>query len=164
VYVGIVTVPVSGIVCDVAGAATLMFSVWLMVSGVVAVGLKVTLMVQDAFTAIGVPIVQLLFCRNWPVFVPANVMPVIVSVEVPVFVTVTACATLVVLSGELNVRVVGVAESTGAVAVPLKATEATGTPASEVVNTKEVLEGPTAVGANRIKTLQLRPALRLVPH
>ena len=63
-YAGTITVPVSGIDCDVAGAATFMFNVWLMVSGVVAVGLNVTVMVQLAFTASGVPMAQLLVWRN----------------------------------------------------------------------------------------------------
>src|SRR6266567_5469067 len=89
VNVGMVTVPVNGIDCDVAGAATLMLSVWLMINGVVAVGLNVTLMVQVAPTAIGVPMAQLLVCRNMPVFVPPKVMPVRVRAEVPVLVTVT---------------------------------------------------------------------------
>ena len=68
----------------------MIFSDWLMVSGVAAVGLKVTLTTQLAPTAIAVPMVQLLFCWNWPTLVPARVMPVSVSVEVPVLVTVTA--------------------------------------------------------------------------
>jgi hypothetical protein len=67
-----------------------MFSVWFMVSGVLAVGLNVTLMVQVPPAASGVPMVQLLACRNWPVLVPANVMPVRVSAELPVLVIVTA--------------------------------------------------------------------------
>jgi hypothetical protein len=69
-----------------------------------------------------------------------------------------------VFSGELNARVVGVADKTGVVAVPLRATDATGTPASEVVITREVLNGPTAVGAKRTSTLHLRPALSVAPH
>src|SRR5260370_37596748 len=135
-----------------------------MVGGVGAVGLNVTLMVHVPPTAIGVPMMQLLVCRNMPVFVPPMLIPVRVSAEVPVLVTVTACAALVVFSGELNVRVVGVADKTGAVAVPLRATDATGTPASEVVITREALTAPTAVGAKRTSTLQLLPAFSVAPH
>jgi hypothetical protein len=79
-------------------------------------------------------------------------------------VTVTACAALVVLSVELNASVAGVADRTGAVAVPVRPTVATGTPGSEVVTTSDALTVPTAVGANLTSTLQLRPGFTVAPH
>jgi hypothetical protein len=57
-----------------------------------AVGLNVTFTVQEAFAAIDVP--QLLVCEKSPV----TVMPETVAAAVPMLVTVTVCALLVVLS------------------------------------------------------------------
>jgi hypothetical protein len=94
VYVGTMTLPVSGIDCDTAGAATVILSVWLMTSGFVEVGRNVTLMVQVAPTAMGVLIVQLFVCANCPRFVPARLIVVMVNGLVPEFDTVTTWAVL----------------------------------------------------------------------
>jgi hypothetical protein len=127
-YVGRTTVPVSGMVADVAGAATLMVSVWLKVVGVVVVGRNVTFIVQPAPLASGVPKLQLLVCRNCPRLVPPKEMLLRVRAETPVFVTVIVWTVLVVFSGYLKAREVGVAERTGVVPVPLSATNAIGNP------------------------------------
>lgn len=62
----------------------------------VAVGLKVTLIVQFAPAATLAP--QVLFCEKSPLFVPAMVMPepLKVRVALPVFVRVTLWAELLV--------------------------------------------------------------------
>jgi hypothetical protein len=59
-YVGTMTFPVNGIDWETAGAATLIFSVWLLTRGFEEFGLNVTLTEQVAPTAIAVPIAQLL--------------------------------------------------------------------------------------------------------
>jgi hypothetical protein len=145
-------------VADVAGAATLMVSVWLKVVGVVVVGRNVTLMVQLAPLANGVPNLQLFVCRNCPRLVPPKEMLLMVSAETPVFETVIVWAVVVVFSGELKVSEVGVAERTGVVPVPLSGTKAVGNPGSEVVKVTDAFATAVAVGAKRTSTLQLRPA------
>ena len=56
------------------------------------VGLKVTLMVQPAPTAMVAP--QLLVCEKSPLLVPVTAMLVLVRDAVPLLVSVTVCATL----------------------------------------------------------------------
>ena len=65
----------------------------------VAVGLKVTLIVQFAPAATLVP--QVFVCEKSPLFVPAIAMPepLKVSVALPVFVSVMFCEALVVPTG-----------------------------------------------------------------
>jgi hypothetical protein len=62
-----------------------------------AVGVKVTLMVQDALTASVLdPVGQLLIWAKSPGFVPLSAMLVMLRGAVPVLVTVIVCAVLVV--------------------------------------------------------------------
>src|SRR5579871_696274 len=91
-------------------------------------------------------------------------MLVMVNGAVPWLVTVTGCAPLVVFTAELNASVVGVAESAGAVPVPLSATETCGVPRSDVLMTSDAVRAPTAEGAKRTRTVQLRPELMVAPH
>lgn len=95
VYVGRITVPVSGMVCETAGAATLTVSVWFLVVGVIEVGRNVTFTEHVAPTAIGVPITQLFVCANCPRLVPPRLIPVIVSGAVPTLARVMTCAAVV---------------------------------------------------------------------
>ena len=85
-------VPLSATVCVPAPPPPVTFSV--AVFDPVEVGLNTTLIVQVAPTPTEVP--QVLVCENWPGVVPESVMLVIGSATLPVFVTVTDCAALVV--------------------------------------------------------------------
>jgi hypothetical protein len=85
-------VPVSGTATGVAGAATLTFKFAL--KGPVELGLNVTLIVQLAPTARVVP--QLLVWLKRFAFAPLKLILMPLSVAVPVFVTITGVAGVVV--------------------------------------------------------------------
>ncbi len=89
--VGTTTFPVSGTVPEVAGAATVTFNVAVFVP--VDVGLKVMFTVQlvPAVKVAGKTVGQVppAAMANWPGFVPPRVMLLIVSVDPPIFDTVT---------------------------------------------------------------------------
>lgn len=83
-----------------------------------AVGVKVTLIVHDAFTARLLP--HVVVRAKSPALVPVTVMLVIVSEPVPVLVSVTVDAALVVLITWLaKVRVVGARLTAGVAVTPL---------------------------------------------
>jgi hypothetical protein len=86
----------------------------------IAVGAKVTLMVQLPFAAtVAGDTGQLFVCAKSPALVPVMVIPLMVSAALPLFVSVTVCAALVVFIGWLpNGTEVGVRETPGLDAVP----------------------------------------------
>lgn len=85
------------------------------------VGLKETVIVQEALTANVAPVGQLLLCAKSPEFVPVNPIDVRPSGAVPLFVKTIGCVGLVVpTSCAANVRLPGFSVTAGAVPVPLK--------------------------------------------
>ena len=79
----------------------------------VAVGLKVTLMVQFAPAARPVP--QVLVCAKSPLFVPLSAIELMESAKLPLFVSVTVCAALTVpMAGLVKVRLAGFKLAAGA--------------------------------------------------
>ncbi len=92
---GFVPMPLSDTVCGLPAALSLMLSV--AVRSPTAPGLKVTVIVQlaPASRVAG----QLFVWVKSPAFVPAMLMPLIVSAALPVLVSVTVWAALVVLTG-----------------------------------------------------------------
>jgi hypothetical protein len=84
----------------------------------VVVGVKVTVIVQDEFTAT-IPVVQLSVSEKSPV----ESMSLIVKPAVPVLLTVTVCVALLFPTNTpLKLRLAGVSVTTGATPVPLKDT------------------------------------------
>src|SRR5437588_11252516 len=120
--------PVSDAVSEVAGAARLTFSVAVLVSGVAAVGLNVTLIVHVApgASAFVVPVrhppTWLVAAVNWLAFVPLSAMLLITIGADPPLVTVTVCTALVTFSGELKVSEAGEIPPFGLVPVPITVT------------------------------------------
>ena len=88
----VVPIPVNVTFCGLPAALSVMARAALRVPD--AVGLKVTLMLQLAPTAIELP--QVVVREKSPAFVPVIAIAVIVNVAVPVFLRVTVFATLVV--------------------------------------------------------------------
>jgi len=162
-----VPVPVSVTVC-VPGAA---LSVMVNVPGrvPVAFGVNVTLIVQFAFTAnvagvIGQAVVPVLVSAKSP----DAAMEMIVRGPVPVFVSVTVCAGLVVVSSWLlKVRVVGasITAGVGFAPIPLSAMSC-GLVLSPSVRTSVAGLDPTADGVNVTLTVQVlvAPKGMLPPH
>ena len=93
--VAAVPLPLKGTVCGLPAALSLMLSKAFRLP--VAVGVKVTLMVQLPPAATEVP--QLLLCAKSPALLPVSEMPLIVNAALPVLLSVTACPALVVFSG-----------------------------------------------------------------
>ena len=89
---------------------------------------------------------------------PPSVIPVIVNCEVPGLVSVMTCAALFVptICG-LKLRLVGAALTSGAMAVPLRATTSGAVSALSVMLSCAVL-APTAAGVNVTVMVQLPPA------
>jgi len=90
-------------------------------------------------------------------------MLLIVSGDVPVFVTVTACAPLVTFGALLKASELGDTVAVGLTPVPLNATDC-GLVGSESTKVTAALRTPTAVGRNLTLMVQIRPARRLVPQ
>ena len=88
----IVAIPLSGTFCGLPAALSVMLSADVRVP--LAVGLNVTLMVQLAPAVNELP--QVWVCAKSPPFVPVIAIPLIVKVVVPVFLSVTVLAALVV--------------------------------------------------------------------
>ena len=117
-----------------------------------AVGLNVTLIEQLAPATRLAP--HVLVWAKSPGLVPVRLTLVIVSGAVPVLDNVTVCAALVVPTVWLpNVREVGVAEATGPVPVPLRATVC-GLVGSESAMDNVAALAPIAVGLNATLTVQ----------
>lgn len=88
----VVAIPLSGTFCGLPAALSVMLSADVRVP--LAVGLNVTLMVQLAPAVNELP--QVWVCAKSPPFVPVIAIPLIVKVVVPVFLSVTVLAALVV--------------------------------------------------------------------
>jgi len=115
---GAAPVPESGTTVGLPGAFDAMLK--LADCRPIAVGAKVTLMVQEAPAA---TLEHAFVCAKLAAFVPVIVMPLTVSVAVPVLVTVTGWAPLVVpVACTANVRPAGLTLMVGAVPVPDSAT------------------------------------------
>jgi hypothetical protein len=153
-------VPVNGTVFDVAGAATFTFTVAVLLP--LELGRNVTLTVQFAPGAREAG--HRLFWLNWFAFAPPSPMELIVSGAVPVLVTVTTCAGLIVRMGTFpNANDVGRTWFTGATPVPVRATTC-GLVKSESVIVSVPLSTPAVVGTNLTLIRQLRPGPRLPPQ
>jgi hypothetical protein len=146
-------VPVSGTVCGLPVA--LSANETAAVRAPDAVGLNVTLIVQFAFAASDAG--HVFVCAKSPRLVPVTVTPEIVNAAVPVFVTVIACAGLVVFSAcDANVKLVGANVTTGVLAaapVPVSGTNC-GLPAALSAKLTFALRAPVAVGVNVTLTVQ----------
>jgi hypothetical protein len=121
-----------------------------------AVGVKTTFAVQVAPAATDV---QLLVWLKSPPFVPVILIPVIVSVAVPVFEMVTVCAAELLPTAVwfAKVRVAGVMLTTGARPLPVKATVC-GLPVALSATDKVPPRVPEAVGVKTTFAVQLAPA------
>ena len=118
-----------------------------------AVGVKTTVIVQDAPTATAV---QLLVCEKSPV----AIMLLIVKAAVPVLVTVTGAAVLLVPTRTpVKLRLTGDSVATGATPVPLIGTVC-GLPGALSVNLTVDDRLPVLVGANITLIVQLAFAAR----
>jgi hypothetical protein len=126
-----------------------------------AVGVKVTLIVQFEPAASVVP--HVVVCANLAALVPVSetAMPVIVAV--PVFVSVTVCAGVVVESvGSDNVSEAGESDATAA-AVPLSETLC-GEPVALSVMLSAAVTVPGPVGANVTDAVHVAPIAMLLPQ
>src|SRR5437660_901588 len=135
----------------------------------VAVGVKVTLMVQEAPAASALQLLgDLLVWAKSPALVPVRAMLLMVRAALPLLVSVTAWAALVVLTCWLpKLRLVGLKLTPGAlVPLPLKATVC-GLPLALSVILTLALRVPVAVGVNVTLMVQEAPAanvLELLGH
>jgi hypothetical protein len=156
---GGVVVPVSGTVCGLPGALSVMVKVPVRVPAIV--GVNVTLIVQLAFTAsiagvIGQAVVPVLVSAKSPDLA----MEMIVRGPVPVFVSVTVCAGLVVFRSWLpNVRLVGASITVGVGVSPLPVSEKIcGLVLSLSVSRNVAVSAPDTVGLNVTLTVQVLEA------
>jgi hypothetical protein len=148
-----VPVPVSPTVCGLFAALSVMVRVPVRVP--VAVGVNVTLIVQLALAANVAGSVPHVFVSAKSA--DAAAMEMIVRVAVPVFVSVTVCAALVVFSNWLpKVRVVGasITAGVGFAPVPLSA-KFCGLVLSLSVSCNVAVSAPTTVGLNVTLTVQV---------
>jgi len=147
-----VPVPVSPTVCGLLAASSVMVKVPVRVP--VAVGVNVTLIMQFAFAAsVAGSVPHVFVCAKSP----DAAMELIVRGPVPVFVSVTGCAALVVFSSWLlKVRVVGasVTAGVGVSPVPLSA-KFCGLVLSLSVSCNVAVSLPTTVGLNVTLTVQV---------
>ena len=121
-------------------------------------GLKVTLIAQLAPGAILVP--QVFVWLNWPV----TAMLLMVRVPVPVFVSVTVWALLVVKTTWVEkVRLVGESVTAGCVPAPVRATVC-GLLAELSVVVSVAVRVPDSVGVNVTLVAQLAPAATELPQ
>jgi hypothetical protein len=150
-------VPESGMVFDVAGASAFIARDALLAP--VAVGSNVTLTVQAAPAARPAPpIGQVLVLANDPGSVPLIAMLVILSGAVPVLLTVTVLAVLIVLINRLpKVRDDGETAITGEVPVPESGMVVDVAGASAFI-ARDALLAPVAVGLNVTLIVQDAPA------
>jgi hypothetical protein len=156
-----VPVPVSGTVCGLFTALSVMERLAVRVP--LAVGLKVSVTVHVPLTASVLGLSgHVLVWEKSPVFVPLNPMAVIVSGAVPVLVTVTDCVGLLVPTDWLRkVRLVGLRDTAGAVPVPLKDT-VWGLPAALSAMEMLALRLPVAPGLKVTEMLHVLPAARVL--
>jgi hypothetical protein len=114
-----------------------------------AAGSKVTLMVQVALAAKDAG--HVLVWAKSPAFVPVRVISAIVNAALPLLVSVTLCAALVVPAAcEANVKLVGASVTAGAVVavVPVPANGTVcGLPAALSAMLRAALRAPAAAGS-----------------
>jgi hypothetical protein len=138
----------------------LVFTVTLPVRAPRAVGVKVTLMVQEAFVASVLdPVGQLLNWAKSPTLVPLSAMLLMLSGAAPVLVTVIVCAAVVVPTNWLpKARLVGVTVTAaeGVLPDPLRGTFWVPVGSLSVITTV-ALRAPVAAGLN--VTLMVHDAL-----
>src|SRR5260370_644646 len=162
---GFVPVPVSGTVCGLPVALSVMVNV--PARAPVAVGVNVTLIVQFAFTA---SVAGLIGQALAPVLVPAKspepAMELIVRGPVPVFVSVTVCAALVVFSSWLpKVRLVGASPTSGVGFAPVPVSAMfCGLVLSPSVRTSVAVSAAATDGLNVTLTMKEAPAAMLAPQ
>jgi len=162
-------VPLSATLCGLPVALSAMFNVAVRVP--VAPGVNNTLIVQLA-PAASVPVGLQTAPEDGagtaksPAFVPLIVKPVKLTVVVPVFVTVTLSAALVVLTVcDSNVRLLGVNVTVAAppVPVPVNVTVC-GLPVALSVNTIVPVRVPVAVGLNVIENTHGSASTAMLGH
>jgi hypothetical protein len=129
------------------------------------IGANVTLIVQKDPASTLVP--QSFICEKSPLLRPVTPIPLIVSVPVPVFVSFTLCAALVVpMFWPANVKLATLKLAAGAVPVPVRLTDcwllAMFPALSVIVN--EAVRAPETVGVKVTLVVQFAPAARLTPQ
>ena len=152
-------VPLSVTLCGLPAALSLI--VTLAPRLPLADGVKVTLIVQLAPAASVLGLMgQVLVCAKSPAFVPATVMLVIVRAAVPLFVSVTDLAALVVPTfWAPKLRLVGFSVTAGAETVPVpESATLCGLPAALSLIVTLALRLPVAVGENVTLSVQVAPA------
>jgi len=156
-------VPVSGTLCGLPPALSLMLRV--AVRAPLAAGVKLTLMVQLAVAARVLGLSGQVFdCAKSAAFTPFTTMPLIVSAAVPLFVSVIDCAALVVpifwlpKLSEVGLSVTAGAETTP---VPLRATLC-GLPAALSLILTLALRTPEVDGEKVTRMVQLAPAANVL--
>ncbi len=157
-------VPVNVTFCGEPVALSVMLMV--PVSAAAAVGLNPTYSEQEAPAASDVPHVP--NSSKDVALVPPSTIELIVTATVPVFFTVTICASLVAPTTVAGKAIdVGVSVSVGVVTatpVPLSATSC-GEPLALSAIASEAVAAPPADGLNSTETVQLAPtAIAAVPH
>ena len=152
-----VPVPVRGAVCGLPGALSAMDTE--AVRAPVAVGRKVTLIVQDAPAASVVP--HVVVRAKSAALVPVSVMLLIDMVTFPLLRSVMLLAVLVVFKACVpNARDVGDRVAAGLVPVPVRVT-CWGLVGSEFASCRVAVRVPDADGVNVTLMVQLEPASRL---
>jgi len=166
----LVPVPVNGTVCGLPLALSVIVRVPMRVP--VAVGVNVTLIVQAFDPAVAGKVAGLIGQAVAPVLVsaksPEAAIELIVRAPVPVFVSVTVCAALVVATNWLlKVRLVGasITVGVGVSPVPLSA-KFCGLVLSLSVSPNVAVSAPATVGLNFTLTVQVlvAPKGMLPPH
>ena len=154
-----VVVPVSATVCGLPGALSVMVKVPMRVPG--PVGVNVTLIMQFAFAAsvagvIGQAVVPVLVAAKSP----DAAMEMIVRGPVPVFVSITVCAVLVVFSAWLpKVRLVGASVTAGVGIAPMPLSAMSCRLVLLSVSRNVAVSAPPTVGLN----VTLKVQVLLVP-
>ena len=125
-----------------------------------AVGVKVTLSVQEPAAATEAP--QLWLSAKSPL----AVMLAMVSAALPVVLSVTVCAALVLPTLRVvKVSVVGLSDTAGAVATPVPETPTLcGLPAASLVMTTLPLRAPDVVGVKVTLIVQVAAGARVAPQ
>lgn len=153
-------VAVRGTVCGLPVALSVMLTEAVRVP--VAVGVKVTLIVQLVATASEPP--HVFVCAKSPLFVPVMAMPAIVNGAVPVLHRLTICAPLVPPTiWPPKLRLAPPSATIGAMPVPVSDTIC-GLPAALSLMVTAPLRIPLSAGVKVTLTVQLAPIPTLVPQ
>ena len=152
-----VPVPVSPTVWGLPAASSATLTDALRAAATVGVKVTEILQLELAARAAG----QLLVCAKSPAFVPPMLMLVMVSVELPVLLSVTELAPLVVLTTWLpNATLAGASETTGVTPVPESAAVC-GLPAALSATLSDAERDPVAEGVNVRTRLHVPPTGRV---